>query len=227
MERITTTSALTNATAGQIRNARWVKLLLSSRTRIKSFYKIKKYLSPQTTGSLLWATCISPFSSGGFRVLNYPKWAKLVLDRACLWLQLLELDFPCVCNYCLKHFKFSRCGRIPLGCQRCDDVCAQRDGKQGRDDYKKKKQVQPSHPYLFNFCFIWQTGTSYAAEGSKVFLRMPRLAKWEMQGDCSEQNLEWKLSFWFQKPPLADKKRWQRWLVGELHCTLQTRNQDH
>ena len=36
----------------------------------------------------------------------------------------------------------SRCGKIPFGCQRCDDVCAQRDGKHGREDYKKKKQVQ-------------------------------------------------------------------------------------
>ena len=28
-----------------------------------------------------------------------------------------------------------RCNSIPSGCNRCDDVCAKRDGKSGKDDY--------------------------------------------------------------------------------------------
>ena len=32
-------------------------------------------------------------------------------------------------------FHFLRCGQIPEGCKRCDDECAWREGKTGRDDY--------------------------------------------------------------------------------------------
>ena len=28
-----------------------------------------------------------------------------------------------------------RCGQIPEGCKRCDDECAWREGKSGREDY--------------------------------------------------------------------------------------------
>ena len=45
-----------------------------------------------------------------------------------------------VCHFCLTHFKFSSCATIPRGCNRCDDECAKKDGKQGKDDYKKQRQ---------------------------------------------------------------------------------------
>ena len=32
-------------------------------------------------------------------------------------------------------FSSHRCGQIPAGCKRCDDECAWRDGKAGREDY--------------------------------------------------------------------------------------------
>ena len=44
------------------------------------------------------------------------------------------------CHFCLTHFKFSSCATIPRGCNRCDDECAKKDGKQGKDDYKKQRQ---------------------------------------------------------------------------------------
>ena len=43
-------------------------------------------------------------------------------------------------HFYLTHFKFSSCATIPRGCNRCDDECAKKDGKQGKDDYKKKAQ---------------------------------------------------------------------------------------
>ena len=39
----------------------------------------------------------------------------------------------------MKSFIFTnlRCSDdLPAGCERCDDICAKKDGKRGKDDYK-------------------------------------------------------------------------------------------
>ena len=61
-------------------------------------------------------------------------------------LPVKKRDFHCFSDkkffrhFCLTHFKFSSCATIPRGCNRCDDECAKKDGKQGKDDYKKQRQ---------------------------------------------------------------------------------------
>ena len=34
-----------------------------------------------------------------------------------------------------KYSNYPECADIPSGCQRCDDYCAQRDGKTSRNSY--------------------------------------------------------------------------------------------
>jgi len=35
----------------------------------------------------------------------------------------------------MKYMNYPTCASIPSGCNRCDDECAKRDGKGGKDDY--------------------------------------------------------------------------------------------
>ena len=45
------------------------------------------------------------------------------------------------------------------GCDRCDDVCARRDGKQGRDDYKQQGQGQGQGQGQCTYeCGSWPNG---------------------------------------------------------------------
>jgi len=56
-----------------------------------------------------WATCIHPYPQ------NPP-----------------PLDFN---GQKMKHLNYPSCASVPDGCNRCDDECARREGRRGKDDY--------------------------------------------------------------------------------------------
>ena len=133
-----------------------------------------------------------------------------------------------VCHFCLTHFKFSSCATIPRGCNRCDDECAKKDGKQGKDDYKKQRQRTRTNTIQGG-----RTKTSGPQEHGEG--KVLTMCSYNCEGWPNEkcrvsfhfQNPEiWrkkKLWFWFQTPRCSDHR--QRRQLGKLPCPFQAGHQ--
>ena len=86
-----------------------------------------------TTGNFSRSTtCIPPFQNEKEEYVspNYPKY---------------------VCHQIIGHWTLAtlhdRCADLPQ-CKRCDDLCAERDGKKDKDDYKRKQEPSGKGVYV-------------------------------------------------------------------------------
>merc|ERR1711974_447025 len=48
----------------------------------------------------------------------------------------------------LKYGNYPQCGGVVPGCNRCDDECARREGKRGKDDYYRKPMISERKPII-------------------------------------------------------------------------------
>ena len=84
---------------------------------IPMFYKMRHNYQ---NGGWRRGSCTNPYVDKSEKFIwgNYPEW-----EQSLLLIQLI--------------YKLPRCDHLST-CQRCDDFCAAKDGKSGRDDYQEK-----------------------------------------------------------------------------------------